>query len=357
MGPTGVGKSSWALQFGKKLMQSSSVEGSRSVSGFGSAFGSGSSFGTIPRGEGDGPSYQVEIINCDSVQVYKKLKIGSAFPSEGDMADLPHHLYGYVGPERKTKFTVAQYRKDFFHCVRKRMDFHPPHRQLIFLVVGGTGFYFRAIEKGLYKVHSVPLELQKDLKKRAEQQGFQELHRELQTLDSEAGKRIHPNDHYRILRALELIHTEKKTLHQIQKESAKENAGKAFPYPLEKIFLDVPLPQRRESLRHRIEKMFQKGFALEVQQLLEEGLKDWSPLSSVGYKELSQFLLERKAVPNEMEQKELMEKILKAHSYLGKRQRTWFKKESACPCFLLPEEEKAAEKYVEQSIKKISCLR
>ena len=184
MGPTGVGKSSWALEFGKKLMQSSCPK----------------------RG---GP-YQVEIINCDSVQVYQKLKIGSAFPSEKDMSLFPHHLYGYITPEQKKRFTVAQYRKDFFHWVDKRVHSHSPHKQLVFLVVGGTGFYFRALEKGLYKIGPISSQLQKDLKKRAEQEGFLTLHQELQALDSEAGHRIHFNDHYRILRALELIYTTKK---------------------------------------------------------------------------------------------------------------------------------------------------
>ena len=117
------------------------------------------------------------------------------------------------------------------------------------------------------------------------------------------------------------------------------------------MFLDVPTSKRKEILQMRIEKMFQRGFAMEVQQLLKEGLKDWPPLSSVGYKELSQFLLKHSSLPNEMEQKKLMEKILKAHLYLSKRQRTWFKKEKTHPCFFLPKEREAAEKYVEESIK------
>ena len=322
MGPTGVGKSSWALEFGKSLMQSPLQKEI---------------------------NYKVEVINCDSVQIYKKLKIGSALPQEKDMKSLPHHLYAYTGPEQK-RFTVAQYRKDFFELVKKRSLVNKPFQQLIFFVVGGTGFYFQALEKGLYKAGHISSKLQEHLKEKAREKGFQGLHQELQKLDPKTGTRIHPNDHYRILRALELIYTEKKPLSQIQDEKSLED--QAFPYPFNKILLDVSFQSRKKILKDRIEKMFRRGFVQEVQHLLKEGLKNWSPLFSVGYKEVSHFLHEHSSLPNPTEKKELIEKILTAHMHLGKKQRTWFKKEKSTLCFLLPEEKEKAEKYVLQNMKK-----
>ena len=358
MGPTGVGKSSWALKFGKKLKEKG--------------------------------NYQVEIINCDSVQVYQKLKIGSALPSSTEMKLFPHHLYSYINPEQK-RFTVAQYRKDFFQLIQRIQKTQPtqqmqptqktqPTQQMqptqktqptqkmqptqqtqptqqaqekniapkVFLVVGGTGFYFQALEKGIYKVKPISSQLKKALKEKEKEKGFQGLHQELQKRDPEAGARIHPNDHYRILRALELIHTEKKTLKQIQKESLLEKQN--FPYPFCKVFLDISPQHRKKILQDRIETMFQKGFVQEVQNLLKEGLKDWTPLSSVGYKELSQFLHQHSSPPNLIEQKALLKKILQAHLYLSKRQRTWFKKENSQHRFFLPEEGIQAEEYVKQNI-------
>jgi tRNA dimethylallyltransferase len=253
------------------------------------------------------------VVNCDSVQLYKSLDIGAAKPSFEEMALVPHHLYGYV--LEGVAMTAGNYKRDFFQCMDKLPVGKPA------FVVGGTGFYFQAIEKGMYPVRKTPVEIQRQIAEiLMTAEGTKELYAEFQRLDPEAAKKIHVQDHYRLGRAMELIRAEGKTLTQIQKEFSEKQVP--FPYPLLKIGLRWDREVLRERVIARTQKMLDAGLVAEVEALLARGLGDWPALQSVGYKEVLQFLAERKS------SEWLFESIVQNTMGLAKRQRTWFQRDS-----------------------------
>jgi tRNA dimethylallyltransferase len=253
------------------------------------------------------------IVNCDSVQVYQKLDIGSAKPSKQEQAEVPHYLVDHVAPPNE--ITAGVYSRDFFECLEKI-----PGKGPVF-VVGGTGFYFLAIEKGMYPVKKISQELKDQVEAEVKAPGGAEkLYAELQAMDPEYAAKIHLADHYRLGRAIELIRLEGKGVTQIKKEF--ESQQNPFPYPL----LKVGPSWDRDVLRTRIElrtrTMLEKGLIKEVQGLLDEGLKDWPPMSSVGYRETVDMIEGR------LPEADLFQLIVTNTYQLAKRQRTWFQRDA-----------------------------
>jgi len=253
------------------------------------------------------------IVNCDSVQLYKSLDIGAAKPSPDEMATVPHYLYDYV-PEGAT-MTAGNYSRDFFACMEKQPEGKPV------FVVGGTGFYFQAIEKGMYPVRQTPLAIQQEIAEILKtDEGAAKLYEEFQRLDPEAAQKIHARDHYRLGRAMELIRAEGKSVTQIQKDFAEKQAP--FPYPLLKIGLRWDREVLRDRVRMRTRKMLDAGLIEEVEALLSRGLGEWSALQSVGYKEVLEYLREGRS------SEWLFENIVQNTMGLAKRQRTWFQRDT-----------------------------
>ncbi|WP_413944506.1 tRNA (adenosine(37)-N6)-dimethylallyltransferase MiaA [Bdellovibrio sp. HCB-162] len=252
------------------------------------------------------------IVNCDSIQVYKKLDIGAAKPTKDEQALVRHYLLDYVNPPQE--MTAGQYCRDFYECMEQI-----PENTPVF-VVGGTGFYFMAIEKGMYPVLPVPPEIQKAVEEELKTaEGAEKLHNELLEKDPEYGAKIHLSDHYRIGRAIELIRSQGKSVTQIQNEFAESRSE--FPFPLLKIGPSWDREVLKDRIALRTKKMLEQGLVQEVQSLLDEGLESWAPMSSVGYKETIAFL------KNELNSEQLFEEISKNTRQLAKRQRTWFQRD------------------------------
>lgn len=252
------------------------------------------------------------IVNCDSIQLYKHVDIGAAKPSKDEMKLVPHYLFDYVLPPQE--MTAGQYHRDFFNCLKEIPEGRPV------FVVGGTGFYFMAIEKGMYPVLPVATEIQKQVADElAIEGGAEKLHQELLAKDPEYGTKIHLSDHYRIGRAIELMRSQNKTVTQIQKEFA--DVQEKFPYPLLKIGPSWDRDVLKERIHLRTQKMLQQGLLDEVRLLLDQGLESWAPMSSVGYKESIAYL------KGEISSEDLLEEISKNTRQLAKRQRTWFQRD------------------------------
>ncbi|MCL4169836.1 UNVERIFIED_CONTAM: hypothetical protein GTU68_034700, partial [Idotea baltica] len=141
------------------------------------------------------------IINCDSVQVYKNVNIGTAKPSLQEYQRATHYLFDFVEPAEK--FTVAEYLKAVVECLKVNNI-----KNAIF--VGGSGFYIQALEKGLYPESETPLKVQKDVDKWVTEDGMESLYQWMQANDPFFAKKISPNDHYRIRRAVEVMKTQNK---------------------------------------------------------------------------------------------------------------------------------------------------
>jgi tRNA dimethylallyltransferase len=250
------------------------------------------------------------IVNCDSIQVYKDLDIGSAKPSVAERAMVPHFLYDFVNPPHE--YTAGMYQRDFNKLLEEINE------QYIF-VVGGTGFYFQAIEKGMYPVRPVNEEILRQVQAEIKlSDGAAKLYQELQRQDPDYASKISVNDHYRIERAVVLLRTEGKTVTQIRSEFS----AKIFAHPLLKIGVQKPKDLWRSDVEKRTKQMLDSGLIEEVQSILERGLESWAPMSSVGYKEVVHYLRQGGSLPD------LAAEISQNTMKLIKKQKTWFQRDS-----------------------------
>ncbi len=272
-GPTGAGKSRWALEQAKRVPDSC-------------------------------------IVNCDSVQIYKHVDIGSNKPSAAEMQAVPHYLYSHV--EFPDSITAGQYERLFFSTLESLNE------NKIF-VVGGTGFYFQALEKGMYPVSSVQNKIKLETQQLVAEKGFGYLFDWIQHEDPKYALKLSRNDHYRIERAYQLMRSEGKSISVIQDEF--EKTKKPFPYPLLKIGITEEKDNLKTIVSARTEAMIAKGLIQEVEKLLASGLSLWDPLNSVGYKEVVNYLSRPTSLT------ELASEITINTMKLIKKQKTWFQKD------------------------------
>jgi tRNA dimethylallyltransferase len=250
------------------------------------------------------------IVNADSIQCYKQLDIGAAKPSREDMNLVTHFLYGFVVLTQH--LTAGDYRRAALQVIEEQIS----HRSLIF--VGGSGFYFQALEKGMFDVgpisESIRAEVQEVVKSDL-------LYKKLTELDPAAALKIGPQDLYRLERALELVLSEKKTLVQIESDFKAKHQQLGDLYPLKKIGLFCERDRLKARVTQRTQKMLKMGLVDEVQSLFRQGFQDARPLQSVGYREVGMFLR------GEIPQSELLPAIVTSTMQLAKKQRTWFQRD------------------------------
>lgn len=251
------------------------------------------------------------IFNCDSIQVYKDLNIGAAKPTTDDFKRAPHFLYDFISYPQE--YTAGDYSRDFFRELEAAKERFPG-----VIVVGGTGFYFKALEKGLFSAGKVPQNCLDQINAELlEEGGEARLYQELMNVDPDSRQIIHPHDHYRLQRALGLWRTYGKTPSQLRDEMKEATR---FPYPLQKFTLDIDKNLLEKKIALRTQSMLDGGLIEEVEALVKHGRESWSPLQSIGYREVLAFL--RGEIKNV---EELQEKINISTRQLTKKQRTWFK--------------------------------
>ncbi|MGE0762054.1 MAG: tRNA (adenosine(37)-N6)-dimethylallyltransferase MiaA [Bdellovibrionales bacterium] len=257
------------------------------------------------------------LLNCDSVQSYSRVQVGAAKPDLKTLNEVGHYLWDWVHPPHI--LTAAEFRRrailELEHLTQKSPVF----------AVGGSGFYVRALMKGLYPVRRVPKERTLVWRERLKAEGSVRLHEELQVLDPVYAQRLSPNDGYRIIRALELIENEGKSLTTIQAEF--EQKAEEWPYRSLKIGLELPREELRQRIAVRAEQMLQMGLRQEVEDLLRQDLKEWAPLKSIGYKEVVEGLAQN------WSDKQIQEAIALNTSQLAKKQMTWFKSDKEIEWF------------------------
>ncbi len=250
------------------------------------------------------------IVNIDSVQLYKGLEIGSAAPTSDDLKKVPHHLFSYV--TAPTEMTAGQYIRDFYQLMEKLK----PNTNLF--IVGGTGFYIQALEKGMFNLPEVTTEIKQQVLDDLDRYGADKLYVELKDFDAETV--IHPNDHYRLGRALEIKRAFNKKMSDFQNANNKD----ALPFPYLKIGLNFSSDDKekmRARVKNRIQQMIKNGLIAETKSFLDCGFDQWTPLSSVGYIETVQYL------KNEITLEQLEPAITLSTMQLIKKQRNWFKRD------------------------------
>jgi tRNA dimethylallyltransferase len=250
-----------------------------------------------------------EILNADSMQVYRYMDIGTAKPTPEERQRIKHHLVDLVTPDQP--FHAGFYRT----LGRKTVD--SLHRKgTPTFVVGGTGLYIKALTQGLFTSPKINSTVRERLKQEAGQKGKEFVYQRLREVDPKAAARIHPQDIFRTIRALEVFES---TGVQISFLQEQHRFGDR-PYLTLKIGLEMDRVKLYRRIEERVDRMIERGFLQEVEGLLEMGYgQGLKPMQGLGYKQMVKFL------SNELGWDEAVNLMKRETRHYAKRQWTWFK--------------------------------
>ena len=268
--------------------------------------------------------YNVALISVDSAMVYRGMNIGTAKPKPGLLKKYPHALVDVVEPE--TSFTVSEFIRRADEAVHKSFDENKTP-----LLVGGTMMYFKAFREGISPLPPRDPDFREQLRERANLSGVPALHAELQSIDPEAGRRIHPNNYPRIERALEIYAQTGRPMTLF----LKKNAGVPATSRLNCAYVEYALVyQSREELharvKSRLETMLVEGFVDEVKQLRQRTqlTASSSSMRTVGYRQLWEHF---DKFPESAINQTVKERIQIANRGLIRRQMTWLRNWATLP--------------------------
>ena len=268
-GPTASGKSSFAIKLAKKI--------------------------------------KGEIINADSMQIYKQLKILSARPNPKNYQRIKHHLYGFHDVNKN--FSTG----DWLKLVIKKIN-EVRKRKKIPIIVGGTGLYFKALTDGLVNIPNIPYRFRNQIRSLHLKVGNKKFYQELLKIDPTSRNKINPTDSQRLIRAFEVKKFTKKSIHEWFKNTkSKFENGNFF-----KIYIDYDRKELIERINLRTHDMIETGVINEVNKFIKLKInKDKTATKAIGVNEIKAYLA------NEKKLDEIKEKIsIKTRQY-AKRQSTW----------------------------------
>jgi tRNA dimethylallyltransferase len=253
-----------------------------------------------------------EIINCDSVQIYREIEVATAKIPLAERRGVPHHLIDYIDP--RINYTAAEWAKD---AVAKIAEIEA--RGNVAILVGGTGFYLRALRRPFFEGPKTDEALRERLKSIRTKKGAEHLHRMLGRIDPAAAARLFPRDYVRVQRALEVFFQTGELISQAQpkREDPPECAAR-----LQIFVLDPPRDALYDRIQLRAEMHFAGGLIDEVKQLRAAGIPDDSnALGAHGYRRAVEYLRGERTLESALEQTKLDVR------HYAKRQLTWFRRE------------------------------
>jgi len=252
--------------------------------------------------------FQGEIVNADSMQVYRGMDVGTAKPSTSEREAVPHHLLDIVDPDQA--FNAAIYRSLAIPVIRDILS-----REKVCFIVGGTGLYIKTLLGGLLECPPPNPGLRKELRDQAEAQGLEALYRRLEERDPVSAKKIHAHDKVRVLRALEIMELTKQPLSAL----VQNHGFRESPFEALRICLQID----RQALYHQIDQrsllMVEKGLIEETRKLLARGYSPGlKPMQSLGYRHVIRYLEGR------YDREEMVRQLQMDTRRYAKRQLTWF---------------------------------
>lgn len=293
------------------------------------------------------------IVNADSLQFFKDLKVGTAYPSDQDFKSVPHHLFGIcnLGEEFTAGEFVRQYHKFEDQLISQEASIENGQLARPLFIVGGSGFYIKALDTGMFPVAQDSMDA--DLPREHEGWSKQEKVAFLESKDPKYLEKIGINDVYRMDRAIQLFLAEGKTMTQfhvemLEQQSAQKEEG-APTFAL-KMGVYVERDELLKRVKLRTQKMLQNGLVEEVQSILPKVSADWKPIQSVGYKETVSYL--QNQTPSNLD--ELSELIIKNTMNLAKRQMTWFRADSEVVWFHSQKDLIKAQTWLEAKLEQFS---
>ena len=248
-----------------------------------------------------------EIINADSMQVYKEFSILSSRPVKSDLKKVKHHLYGFLSSKKhfSTGAWLKLVKKQIKLCIKKKK---------VPILVGGTGLYFDAITKGITKIPNINFKLRNQIRNLQKKLGQEAFYKKLLKLDPQVKGKIETFDVQRSLRAYEVKKFTKKSIYDWFKATKSEFKD----YEIFKVFLDIPREELLKNISIRADKMLKAGSLNEVKKFIKLKLDpSLSANKIIGVKEIKDYLLGLLSID---QVKELMN--IKTRQY-AKRQMTW----------------------------------
>ena len=251
-----------------------------------------------------------EIVNCDSVAMYREFDIGTAKPSLEERAQAPHHLFDFVDPIAEV--TAGEYAR-----LARQVLGEISSRRHLPIVVGGTGLYLRALLEGLFAGPQRSEELRERLRERVAEHGSGYLHKLLMRLDRISAEKVHPNDAPKLIRAIEVCLASRQKMSELWQRGRDPLKG----FRILRLGLDPERAVLYERINRRAREMFENGLVEETEKLVGKYGTGARPLSSLGYKQAAQLLR------REISRDQAIEAAQQAHRNYAKRQMTWFRRE------------------------------
>jgi len=253
-----------------------------------------------------------EIINCDSVQVYRDVEVATAKVHPSEQKGVPHHLIGFVPPE--VNYTAVEWAAEATSKINEIES-----RSRVPMLVGGTGFYLRALRRPFFISPKTDVELRRRIDAMRERHGPEYLHRVLRRIDSAGAEQLHPRDWPRVQRAIEVYLQTGASIFAQREERPEPHESS---HRLRIIALNPPRNALYERINQRTEEHFRAGLVDEVKTLLQRGVPPESnALGAHGYRRVVEYLEGRRTIESAIEQTKLDVR------HYAKRQLTWFRRE------------------------------
>lgn len=251
-----------------------------------------------------------EIVNCDSVAMYRGFEIGTAKPTAEERQLVPHHLLDFVEPT--AYITAGEYARRARNVLTELK-----RRECLPIVAGGTGLYLRALVDGLFPGPQRSKDLRQRLLETTDERGTKYLHGILRKLDPAAAEKIHANDVPKIVRAIEVCVGSRRPMTELWKQGQEPLTG----FRILRIGLDPERQALYERINDRAHRMFDAGLVEETEDLRNKFGEDAPPLASLGYRQAVQL------VKGEIDRGGAIKSAQQAHRNYAKRQMTWFRRE------------------------------
>lgn len=272
-----------------------------------------------------------EILSLDSMAIYRGMDIGTAKPTPDEQKQIPHHLIDVVDPHYE--FSLADYVAAAQTAANEIVD-----RGKTVLFVGGTGLYLRGVLRGVFDGPAADWDFRRELESASAHQPENFLHERLRTVDPVAASRLHPRDHRRIIRAIEVHHITGQPLSAQQQHGPLPESKR----PLNVFWISPPRDWLHERINRRVDQMIESGLVAEVGRLLAAPIPlSRSARQGLGYKEVIDHL------EGKGDALEMGDLIKRRTRQFAKRQHTWFRNLEECHAIEISGEESADQLAVQ----------
>lgn len=256
--------------------------------------------------------YGIPIINADSRQIYKDMRIGTASPTDEQLTEVKHYLVGKL--ELTDYYSASMFENDVLEILKQQFSDSSSQDNNVALLTGGSMMYIDAVCNGIDDIPTIDDEVRENLKKRLESEGLERLCEELRLLDPEYYNIVDKKNTRRVIHGLEICYQTGNTYTSYRKKIKKER-----PFKIIKIALDRPREELYNRINLRVDQMIDEGLVEEARALYCH--KDLNALNTVGYKEIFEYL------DNKCTIEEAIERIKGNTRKYARKQLTWFKRD------------------------------